>query len=171
MPEVVTNDGVALHYEERGEGRPLPVVPGWGMSVCWFAGELLGLSDRIRVIVFDPRGSGNPDKESEGQRVGSPRARYRGAIAGLGFSSTPPARWPGGDWSNQISTRQRATCFPQFFVEPLEEADLASMVEETLSCDQISLDRISWNVLNQDYRDVPEKVGVPTLVVQAATTW
>jgi non-heme chloroperoxidase len=54
---------------------------------------------------------------------------------------------------------------PQFFAEPLADSELHWMVQETLKCDQAGLGKITWNVLNQDYRDVPEKLDVPTLVV------
>ena len=30
------------------------------------------------------------------------------------------------------------------------------MVQETVKCDEAGLGKITWNVLNQDYRDVPE---------------
>jgi hypothetical protein len=29
VPDVTTNVGVRLHYEERGEGKPLVLIQGW----------------------------------------------------------------------------------------------------------------------------------------------
>ena len=54
---------------------------------------------------------------------------------------------------------------PQFFAQPPSDADFDWMVQETLKCDQAGLGKITWNVLNQDYRDVPETLDVPTLVI------
>ncbi|WP_243374052.1 alpha/beta fold hydrolase [Geotalea sp. SG265] len=52
-----TNDGVAIHYEELGQGRPLVFVHGWAMSgMVWnFQREL---ADRHRLIAMDLRGHG-----------------------------------------------------------------------------------------------------------------
>ena len=83
MSKVITNDGVALHYVERGDGQPLLIVPGWGMSVRWFSGQLEDLSDRMRVIVFDPRGQGDSDKVSRGQRMARLARDIEDVIVGL----------------------------------------------------------------------------------------
>jgi pimeloyl-ACP methyl ester carboxylesterase len=57
MPDIRTSDGIRLHYEESGSGRPLVCIHGWGMSgkVWGFSGEppLPG-----RLIMPDLRGHG-----------------------------------------------------------------------------------------------------------------
>lgn len=213
MPEVVTNDGVSLHYEERGDGLPLLIVPGWGMSVRWFTGQLEGLSEQVRVIVFDPRGQGDSEKVSRGQRVARLARDIEDVIAGLGLENVILAGWSLGvssvlayidlfgterlskvvlidggpklinddDWTlgfvdldgavawralveSDLDAAARSVV-PQFFFKQPEDDDLAWMVDETLKCDQAGLGKITWNVLNQDYRDVPQKIDVPTLVV------
>jgi pimeloyl-[acyl-carrier protein] methyl ester esterase len=52
-----TKDGVTIHYDESGRGRPLVFVHGWAMSgVAWrFQREL---ADHRRLIVMDLRGHG-----------------------------------------------------------------------------------------------------------------
>jgi non-heme chloroperoxidase len=213
MPKVVTNDGVALNYVERGEGRPLLIVPGWGMSVRWFQGQLEDLSDRMRVIAFDPRGQGDSDKVSRGQRMARLARDIEDVILGLELEDVVLVGWSlgvssvlayidvfgtdrlakvvlvdggtklinDGDWDlgfvdlegaaawrslveSDLDTAARQVV-PQFFAQPPSDEDFDWMVQETVKCDQAGLGRITWNVLNQDYRDVPEKLDVPTLVV------
>lgn len=213
MPKLVTNDGVALHYVERGEGRPMLIVPGWGMSVHWFEGQLETLSNRMRVIVFDPRGQGDSDKVSRGQRMARLARDIEDVIAGLELEDVVLVGWSlgvssvlayidvfgterlakvvlvdggcklinDGDWQlgfvdldgaaawralveSDLDTAARQVV-PQFFAQPPSDADLQWMVQETVKCDQDGLGKITWNVLNQDYRDVPDKLDVPTLVV------
>lgn len=213
MSKVVTNDGVALHYAERGEGQPLLIVPGWGMSGRWFEGQLEDLSDRMRVVVFDPRGQGDSDKVSRGQRMARLARDIEDVIVSLELEDVVLVGWSLGvstvlaytdvfgtdrlakvvlvdggcklindaDWElgfvdldgaaawrglveSDLETAARQVV-PQFFAEPLSDADLQWMVQETVKCDQTGLGKITWNVLNQDYRDVPEKLDVPTLVV------
>jgi non-heme chloroperoxidase len=213
VSKVVTNDGVALHYVERGEGQPLLIVPGWGMSVRWFSGQLEDLSDRMRVIAFDPRGQGDSDKVSRGQRMARLARDIEDVIVGLEIEDVVLVGWSLGvssvlayvdvfgtgrlskvvlvdggtklindaDWElgfvdlegaaawralveSDLDTAARQVV-PQFFAEPLADSEFAWMVQETVKCNQAGLGKITWNVLNQDYRDVPEKIDVPTLVV------
>jgi non-heme chloroperoxidase len=69
MPDVVTDDGVRLAYEERGTGRPLIILTGISLTRAPFIHQLDGLSDRYRVICFDPRGHGDSAKPSHGYRL------------------------------------------------------------------------------------------------------
>ncbi len=213
MPKVATNDGVALHYEERGAGRPLLIAPGWGMSTRWFDGQLEELSDRMRVIVFDPRGQGQSDKVSRGQRMARLARDVADVIAGLELEDLVLLGWSlgvstvlayidvygtdglskvvlvdGGTklindpewklgfvdldgaaaWRGLVETDLHTAAeqvVPQFFASPRSSADMEWMVAEVVKCDQAGLGKITWNVLNQDYRDVPERLDVPTLVV------
>lgn len=213
MPTVTTNDGVGLHYEERGEGRPVLIVPGWGMSVRWFDGQLEGLSDRMRVIVFDPRGQGDSDKVSRGQRMARLARDVEDVIERLALEDVVLVGWSLGvstvlayvdvfgterlskvvlvdggtklinddDWDLGFVDLEGAAAWrtlvesdldaaarqvvPAFFASPPAESELAWMVAETVKCDGSGLGLITWNVLNQDYRDVPAKLDVPTLVI------
>jgi pimeloyl-ACP methyl ester carboxylesterase len=51
-------DGLDLHYEERGSGRPLLLVPGIPAIASDWAPLAERLSGSRRVIAFDNRGSG-----------------------------------------------------------------------------------------------------------------
>jgi non-heme chloroperoxidase len=70
MPTVTTSDGVELHYREKGHGRPIVLIPGFTCTTRFFDRQLDALSDRFRVIVYDPRGQGESEKTRRGQRVG-----------------------------------------------------------------------------------------------------
>jgi non-heme chloroperoxidase len=68
MPELITNDGVQIHYEDSGSGPPVVFLPGWSMSSRWFDQQAAALADDYRVLQVDPRGHG---------RSGQPRHGYR----------------------------------------------------------------------------------------------
>ena len=72
MAKVITNDGVALHYDTAGFGTPLVLVHGWNQTAALFERQVAGLSDRFRVITFDLRGHGESERPDHGYRV----ARY-----------------------------------------------------------------------------------------------
>lgn len=69
MGEITTGDGVRIAYEERGTGRPLVLIPGWGASWRWFERQLNGLSGEFQVIAVDPRFHGRSGKPDFGGRV------------------------------------------------------------------------------------------------------
>lgn len=69
MPEVTTNDGVRLHYEERGQGRPLVLIHGWTFSGRFFVRNVDALAEQFRVITLDLRGHGDSDKPGHSYRV------------------------------------------------------------------------------------------------------
>jgi peroxiredoxin len=213
VPTLTTNDGVGLNYVERGTGPPLVIVPGWGMSTRWFERQLDGLSDRARVIVYDPRGQGDSDKVAHGQRMARLARDLEDLLAELELEGVTLLGWSLGvstvlayvdvfgtdrlekvvlvcggprliksdgwelgftDLEGTIAWRALVesdfdtaarSVVPQFFAEPPSEEDLAWMIAETTKCHPAGMGAITWNVLNQDYRDVPAKIDRPTLVV------
>ena len=50
--------GVAIYYEDEGEGTPLVLVPGWTFTTKVFDRQFAAFSGRHRVISFDPRSQG-----------------------------------------------------------------------------------------------------------------
>jgi pimeloyl-ACP methyl ester carboxylesterase len=64
MPKVKTGE-IELYYEEHGAGEPLVLIPGFGNGLwIWFK-QVSALSEKFRVITFDPRGisrSAAPDE-------------------------------------------------------------------------------------------------------------
>ncbi|MGI8761416.1 MAG: alpha/beta fold hydrolase [Jatrophihabitantaceae bacterium] len=62
MPLFEVETGVRVAYEDRGSGRPLVFVHGWGASGDVWDYQVLDLSERYRVITIDLRGHGCSDK-------------------------------------------------------------------------------------------------------------
>ncbi|MFQ1003681.1 alpha/beta fold hydrolase [Modestobacter sp. SSW1-42] len=69
MSFVTTNDGVRLHVEERGNGRPLVLLHGWTFSGRFFDRNVEALAQHARVVTVDLRGHGDSDKPEHGYRV------------------------------------------------------------------------------------------------------
>lgn len=65
----VTNDGIRLNFIEKGQGRPLVLIPGWSQTAAMFKHQIDGLSARYRVIAVDMRGHGDSDKPAHGYRI------------------------------------------------------------------------------------------------------
>lgn len=59
---VEVEDGVRMAYEDRGSGRPIVFVHGWGGSGDVWDYQVLDLADRYRVITVDLRGHARSDK-------------------------------------------------------------------------------------------------------------
>jgi microsomal epoxide hydrolase len=70
-----TSDGVRLHYLEAGKGpETIVLIPGWLMPAMVFDAQLGALSERFRVIAFDPRSQG---KSQVGIGAHTPERRSR----------------------------------------------------------------------------------------------
>lgn len=65
MPFVSIPDGTRLYYETSGEGEPLLLVNGQGLDHTSWDGLRNDFTSQYRVIVYDPRGTGQSDKPSE----------------------------------------------------------------------------------------------------------
>ena len=74
-----TNDGVGLHYEQAGEGRPLIMIPGATASIEWFKRNFGPLSRELHVVALDMRGFGRSEPSPWGQSC----ARYAMDVFGL----------------------------------------------------------------------------------------
>jgi pimeloyl-ACP methyl ester carboxylesterase len=85
MPQLTTNDGVALNYIEQGDGQPLLMIPGWSQAAVQFDQQLAGLSERRRVIAFDMRGHGESEKPTHGYKIHRLAMDVRNAIETLGL--------------------------------------------------------------------------------------
>lgn len=69
MNSVITNDGVRLAYEDRGEGKPLVLIHGWSCSGRFFTRNTGVLAESCRVVVPDLRGHGESDRPDHGYRI------------------------------------------------------------------------------------------------------
>jgi pimeloyl-ACP methyl ester carboxylesterase len=60
MPHAIS-DGARIHYTVEGEGAPVLLIPGLGMSAATWAAAGGRLARSRRAIYADPRGSGESD--------------------------------------------------------------------------------------------------------------
>src|SRR6266568_1060117 len=60
MPHALSGD-VRIHYTVDGDGPPVLLIPGLGMSAATWTGVGGRLASTHRVIYADPRGSGESD--------------------------------------------------------------------------------------------------------------
>lgn len=56
MPSCDPGDGHRLHYDDRGDGRPVVLLHGWACHAGYFAPQIAALSSRYRVFAPDLRG-------------------------------------------------------------------------------------------------------------------
>ena len=58
MPKLVRDDGVEIHWEERGEGPVVFFAHGWASMPSTYSALLTDLATDHRVVTWDPRGAG-----------------------------------------------------------------------------------------------------------------
>jgi len=85
VPEVVTSDGVQLHYGDSGSGPPLVFTAGWAMDGSWWRHQLK-LAASHRIVVLDPRSQGQSEKVVRGLRMGRQAADLRELLDKLELS-------------------------------------------------------------------------------------
>lgn len=64
-----TNDGISIHYEVSGSGKPLLMVHGWDQSAKAFCNNVPALSEKYQVVTVDLRGQGESEKAAYGYRI------------------------------------------------------------------------------------------------------
>jgi pimeloyl-ACP methyl ester carboxylesterase len=107
-------EGATRHYEMRGSGPPLPLIPGGGCDAGIFDGTAGTLAASFTVISFDPRGDSRspldgPPEDQRAEIHGSDASRLlarltpeaafifgssSGAIAGLDLAARQPGQPP-----------------------------------------------------------------------------
>src|SRR3954454_20303731 len=75
MPKVTTDDGVTLHYEETGEGKPLVFVHEFGGDARSWEPQLRYFSRLYRCIAYNARGYPPSDVPEDWNRYSQERAR------------------------------------------------------------------------------------------------
>ncbi len=63
------SDGAVLYYEDRGNGVPFLLMPGFLATTKFFEKNIEVLAEKYRVIVFDPRGQGRSAKVCSGNTM------------------------------------------------------------------------------------------------------
>lgn len=67
MPTLRARDGTRLSYTEIGRGSPVVCLAGGPMQDAAYLGDLGGLSDAVRLIRFDCRGTGSSERPADPQ--------------------------------------------------------------------------------------------------------
>ena len=88
--------GVALHVVEAGRGPVLVLVPGWTMSWTVFERQIPALSQRYRVIAFDPRSQGRSSTTLEGNTYPQHGRDLERVVDVLGVERFSLAGWSWG---------------------------------------------------------------------------
>ncbi len=96
MAYIHTNDGVKIHYEETGQGRPLVLIHGWTCSGRFFKRNVDELGKSCRVINMDLRGHGESDKPDWGYRISRMAKDVRDLIQALGLKDVTLLGWSMG---------------------------------------------------------------------------
>lgn len=86
MPKIQAN-GINLHYEIHGEGRPLLFIHGLGSSGRDWELQVEEFSKSYRVITFDLRGHGQSDKPPGPYTIAMFAADAAGLLRGLGVEN------------------------------------------------------------------------------------
>lgn len=74
MPKVTTDDGVALHYEETGDGKPLVFVHEFGGDARSWEPQLRHFSRLYRCIAYNARGYPPSEVPEDWRRYSQERA-------------------------------------------------------------------------------------------------
>ncbi|WP_347557011.1 alpha/beta hydrolase [Robbsia sp. KACC 23696] len=93
MTWLTTNDGIRLHYTERGSGKPLILLHGWSFSGAVFDPIVPALAKHARVISLDLRGHGLSDKPRHGYRLSRLAADLRDLIDALSLQDVTLLGW------------------------------------------------------------------------------
>lgn len=65
MSVLPAHDGTTLAYQVLGEGAPVVCLPGGPMQDSAYLGDLGGLSERLQLILFDFRGTGQSETPTD----------------------------------------------------------------------------------------------------------
>ncbi len=90
---VKANDGVRLYYEEAGQGDPVVLIHGGGLSMGWWCRQIPALSRQFRVIAADTRGNGRSDKTPWGHRTARYAADVREIVESLDLHNVTLVGW------------------------------------------------------------------------------
>ena len=96
MPHITTTDGARIWYEEKGQGKPLVMLHGWGCSPEFFIRNTNELAKSYRVVNMALRGHYKSDKVEYGHRISRYAADLRDLIHSLGLQQVTVLGWSMG---------------------------------------------------------------------------
>lgn len=92
-------NGFPIHYEVRGQGPVVMVVPNsWGLSLAGMQGLLGAMEERVTMVYFDPRGMGESgDVQAEADMsMAAVRADFDALRQHLGLEQVHAIGWSNG---------------------------------------------------------------------------
>ncbi len=106
--KVIRLDDAAIHYVDRGQGRPLVLIHGLGGRIYNFRYNIPVLSEHLRVVALDLKGFGYSERPAAGDYSLTAQARLVGELMDrLGIAR---AAVLGHSMGAAIALRLAATC-------------------------------------------------------------
>lgn len=96
MPTFTTNDGVELFYVDKGQGKPIIMIPGWTCTHNFFQKNIDALAATHRVIGFNMRAHGDSEKVLYGHRISRYAKDLKELIEALGLEGVTLLGWSMG---------------------------------------------------------------------------
>jgi pimeloyl-ACP methyl ester carboxylesterase len=96
MPAITTNDKATIYFEDKGQGRPLVMIPGWTCTHNFFSKNIDELAKSCRVIAVDPRAHGESEKVLWGHRISRYAKDIKDLIEALNLENVTLLGWSMG---------------------------------------------------------------------------
>ncbi len=96
MPTITTNDGAKIFYTDKGSGKPLVMLAGWGCSTNFFKKNSDELAKTCRVINMDLRAHGESENVMHGHRIARYAADLKDLIEALDLHDVTILGWSMG---------------------------------------------------------------------------
>ncbi|MFC1921563.1 alpha/beta fold hydrolase, partial [Chloroflexota bacterium] len=87
MPKIKTNN-IETYYEITGEGTPLVLIPGMGMSMNLWIPQVEPFSKHFKVITYDVRGHGDSGSSDDKYSIKLFASDLKALLDTLGISKT-----------------------------------------------------------------------------------
>lgn len=101
--------GIELYYEDRGQGQPLILIPGWTFTTELFQHQVDHFSQSKRVIAFDPRSHGRSTVTVQGNNYATHGADLAKLIDALDLEDVVLLGWSFGCLTVWEYIRQHGT--------------------------------------------------------------
>ena len=88
-----TSDGAHIYFEDRGNGLPIVMLPGFLCTTKFFEKNAEVLSEKFRVITMDPRGQGYSSKTASGNTIKRHAQDIKELIDHLGLDNVVLLGW------------------------------------------------------------------------------
>jgi pimeloyl-ACP methyl ester carboxylesterase len=106
--EMIRLDDAAIHYVDRGQGRPLVLIHGLGGRIYNFRYNIPVLSEHLRVVALDLKGFGYSERPAAGDYSLTAQARLVGEL--MDRLGIPRAAILGHSMGAAVALRLAATC-------------------------------------------------------------